>query len=114
MSLPWLLINIDSLQIDQLRRPHESQSSKCNCDFQGQDVGGTDFNTRLICITKEIIGPRHELMKTGQLNKAGEPFSVRAKPFWDLSCTQNVSDNNLLNCLCFLYRFLVITNNKSR
>jgi mRNA-capping enzyme len=60
--------------------------------FEGQDVGGTDFNTRLLCISKEIIGPRHELMKSGKINKALEPFSVRAKPFWDLSCTQSLLD----------------------
>ena len=70
--------------------------------LQGQDVGGTDFNTRLICITREIIEPRHNLMKTGKLDKASEPFSVRAKPFWDLTATQSVICSNVILLLLSL------------
>ena len=59
--------------------------------LQGQDVGKTDFDRRLLCINKEIITARHEKIKIGQLNKDREPFSVRAKPFWDLATTRSVS-----------------------
>ncbi|XP_053143299.1 mRNA-capping enzyme isoform X2 [Hemicordylus capensis] len=52
--------------------------------FSGQPVGECDFNTRLSCIEKEIIIPRHEKMKNGQIDKAQEPFSVRNKPFFDI------------------------------
>ena len=57
---------------------------------QGVDVGGTDFDRRLLCIQKEIIGPRHEKIRRGQLDKSNEPFSIRAKPFWDLITAQSV------------------------
>nr|XP_025949185.1 mRNA-capping enzyme isoform X3 [Dromaius novaehollandiae] len=52
--------------------------------FNGQPVGDCDFNVRLACIEKEIIFPRHEKMKTGLIDKAQEPFSVRNKPFFDI------------------------------
>uniref|UniRef100_A0A8C5Q5X0 mRNA-capping enzyme n=1 Tax=Leptobrachium leishanense TaxID=445787 RepID=A0A8C5Q5X0_9ANUR len=52
--------------------------------FNGQPVGECDFNVRLSCIEKEIIFPRHEKMKTGQIDKTQEPFSVRNKPFFDI------------------------------
>ncbi|KAH0622141.1 hypothetical protein JD844_024168, partial [Phrynosoma platyrhinos] len=52
--------------------------------FNGQSVGDCDFNVRLGCIEKEIISPRHDKMKTGQIDKAKEPFSVRNKPFFDI------------------------------
>ncbi|XP_078504413.1 mRNA-capping enzyme isoform X2 [Lissotriton helveticus] len=52
--------------------------------FSGQPVGECDFNVRLSCIEKELIMPRHEKMKTGLIDKAQEPFSVRNKPFFDI------------------------------
>ncbi|XP_075453954.1 mRNA-capping enzyme isoform X2 [Ascaphus truei] len=52
--------------------------------FNGQPVGDCDFNIRLSCIEKEIIFPRHEKMKTGHIDKAQEPFSIRHKPFFDI------------------------------
>ena len=67
--------------------------------FQGQEVGKCDFLTRLTCIEREIIGPRHEKIKAGQLDKAKEPFSVRLKPFWDISEVRKVS----VFVVCFLY-----------
>ncbi|XP_046548823.1 mRNA-capping enzyme-like [Haliotis rubra] len=48
--------------------------------FEGQDVGKTDFDRRLLCIQKEIISPRHAKIQQGMLDKTKEPFSVRAKP----------------------------------
>uniref|UniRef100_A0A8C9TD69 mRNA-capping enzyme n=1 Tax=Scleropages formosus TaxID=113540 RepID=A0A8C9TD69_SCLFO len=52
--------------------------------FNSQPVGQCDFNTRLLCIEKEIISPRLEKMKMGQIDKTKEPFSVRNKPFFDI------------------------------
>ncbi|XP_064652771.1 mRNA-capping enzyme-like [Lineus longissimus] len=53
--------------------------------FEGMDVAGTDFDRRLLCITKEIIGPRYKSIEQGKLDKLREAFSVRAKPFWDVT-----------------------------
>lgn len=58
---------------------------------QGQPVGECDFNIRLSCIEKEIILPRHDKMKTGQIDKAQEPFSVRNKPFFDIHAAKKVN-----------------------
>lgn len=58
--------------------------------FEGQEVGKTPFDTRLYCIQKEIVGPRNEKCAKGQLNKAIEPFSVRAKDFFDLDQAKNL------------------------
>ena len=55
------------------------------------DVGGTDFDRRMLCIQKEIVGPRHSKMAEGLLDKSLEPFSVRAKPFWDIFTAKSVS-----------------------
>ncbi|CAC5380119.1 RNGTT [Mytilus coruscus] len=62
--------------------------------FMGQEVGKTDFRTRLVCIEKELIGTRHAKMKTGEIDKAKEPFSVRLKPFWDVSVCRKVLDGS--------------------
>ncbi|XP_019713397.1 mRNA-capping enzyme isoform X2 [Hippocampus comes] len=56
--------------------------------FNGQPVGQCDFNIRLLCIEKEIISPRMEKMKTGQIDKTREPFSVRNKPFFDIQASR--------------------------
>lgn len=58
--------------------------------FQGQPVGQCNFYTRLLCIEKEIISPRFEKMKIGQIDKTKEPFSVRNKPFFDISASRKV------------------------
>lgn len=58
--------------------------------LQGQPVGQCDFNRRLLCIEKEIISPRFEKMKLGQIDKAKEPFSVRNKPFFDIHAARKV------------------------
>ncbi|XP_077990812.1 mRNA-capping enzyme-like [Glandiceps talaboti] len=60
--------------------------------FEGQPVGDTDFERRLLCIHKEIIGPRHEHMKQGRIDRTKEPFSVRAKPFWDVTTATKIVD----------------------
>lgn len=53
--------------------------------FKGQDVGLTDFERRLLCIKKEIIGARHTYIAEGKISKQEEPFSVRQKDFWDIA-----------------------------
>uniref|UniRef100_A0A3B3TG90 mRNA-capping enzyme n=1 Tax=Paramormyrops kingsleyae TaxID=1676925 RepID=A0A3B3TG90_9TELE len=58
--------------------------------FNDQPVGQCDFNTRLFCIEKEIISPRLEKMKMGQIDKTKEPFSVRNKPFFDIHASRKL------------------------
>lgn len=53
--------------------------------FENEDVGSRSFVDRLECIDKEIIGPRHEAMKRGQIRREQEPFSVRKKMFWEIT-----------------------------
>ncbi|CDQ65421.1 unnamed protein product [Oncorhynchus mykiss] len=62
--------------------------------FNGQPVGQCDFNIRLLCIEKEIISPRMEKMKTGQIDKTKEPFSVRNKPFFDIHAARKFRDSS--------------------
>ncbi|XP_053316627.1 mRNA-capping enzyme [Spea bombifrons] len=62
--------------------------------FNGQPVGECDFNIRLACIEKEIIFPRHEKMKTGLIDKAQEPFSVRNKPFFDIHAARKLLEGS--------------------
>ncbi|KAM8954080.1 mRNA-capping enzyme [Pelodytes ibericus] len=62
--------------------------------FNGQPVGDCDFNIRLSCIEKEIIFPRHEKMKTGHIDKAQEPFSVRNKPFFDIHAARKLLEGS--------------------
>lgn len=58
--------------------------------FEKMDVGGTDFGTRLICIEKEIIGPREEAKRLGKIDRTSEPFSVRKKDFWDITASRSL------------------------
>ncbi|XP_036003485.1 mRNA-capping enzyme [Fundulus heteroclitus] len=62
--------------------------------FQGQPVGQCDFNIRLLCIEKEIISPRMEKMKIGQIDKTKEPFSVRNKPFFDINASRKLLEGS--------------------
>ncbi|XP_032829539.2 mRNA-capping enzyme [Petromyzon marinus] len=64
--------------------------------FNGQPVGQCDFRTRQQCIQREIIEPRHEKMKAGHINKAMEPFSVRAKPFWDVTQSRSLLEGKFV------------------
>lgn len=63
----------------------------CVFVFQGQPVGQCNFNIRLLCIEKEIISPRMEKMKSGQIDKTKEPFGVRNKPFFDIHASRKVN-----------------------
>ncbi|XP_014662100.1 PREDICTED: mRNA-capping enzyme-like [Priapulus caudatus] len=60
--------------------------------FEGNDVGGCDFDRRLLCIGRELIGPRHQMMTQGKIDRTKESFSVRAKPFYDLTETRKLLD----------------------
>lgn len=51
----------------------------CRLLFQGQNVGDCDFRTRLLCIRKELIGPRIEAIKSGRIRRENEPISIRMK-----------------------------------
>ncbi|KAM9778988.1 mRNA-capping enzyme isoform X2 [Syngnathus typhle] len=62
--------------------------------FNGQSVGQCDFNRRLLCMEKEIISPRMEKMKTGQIDKTKEPFSVRNKPFFDIQASRKLLEGS--------------------
>ncbi|XP_026173837.1 mRNA-capping enzyme isoform X2 [Mastacembelus armatus] len=62
--------------------------------FNGQPVGQCDFSIRLLCIEKEIISPRMEKMKTGQIDKTKEPFSVRNKPFFDIHASRKLLEGS--------------------
>ncbi|KAM9704186.1 mRNA-capping enzyme [Menidia menidia] len=62
--------------------------------FNRQPVGQCDFNIRLLCIEKEIISPRMEKMKTGQIDKTKEPFSVRNKPFFDIHASRKLLEGS--------------------
>ncbi|XP_053382775.1 mRNA-capping enzyme-like [Mercenaria mercenaria] len=62
--------------------------------FEGQEVGKTDFNTRMLCINKEIVGARNSKIQQGLLDKTKEPFSVRVKPFWDIVTARKILDGD--------------------
>ncbi|XP_019851712.1 PREDICTED: mRNA-capping enzyme-like isoform X4 [Amphimedon queenslandica] len=54
--------------------------------FEGsKDVARCDHQRRMLCIDRELIMPREEAAKRGIIDKIREPFSVRAKQFWDVS-----------------------------
>ncbi|XP_051951188.1 mRNA-capping enzyme [Xyrauchen texanus] len=62
--------------------------------FNGQPVGQCDFDRRLLCIVKEIISPRSEKIRLGQIDKAKEPFSVRNKPFFDIHAARKLLEGS--------------------
>lgn len=54
--------------------------------FEGNRIGELEFYPkRLTAIDVEIIRPRIDAMKEGRIIKEVEPFSVRAKSFFDIS-----------------------------
>ena len=56
-------------------------------DGKDQPVGQTDFNTRLVCIEREIEGARANYITKGVIDKLQEPFRIRMKKFWDPQST---------------------------
>lgn len=55
--------------------------------FEDEQIGQSNFDIRMQCIDREIIGPRHEALRLGKINRAMEPFSVRKKEFFPLMHT---------------------------
>jgi len=53
--------------------------------FKTNEVGKGDFGLRELCIHKELIGVRSQLIAEGKIDKAKESFSVRQKQFWDVA-----------------------------
>ncbi|KAI8483746.1 hypothetical protein Bbelb_385380 [Branchiostoma belcheri] len=62
--------------------------------FEGQPVGECDFSRRLLCIRKEIEETRDSKAQAGALDKSREPFSVRHKPFWDITMSPKLLDGS--------------------
>ncbi|RWS31627.1 hypothetical protein B4U80_08533 [Leptotrombidium deliense] len=58
--------------------------------FENIDVGGTDFERRLFCLRKEIIGPREVAKREGRIDSNKGPFSIRLKEFWDLIAAKSL------------------------
>ncbi|XP_015912150.1 mRNA-capping enzyme isoform X2 [Parasteatoda tepidariorum] len=58
--------------------------------FENVDVGKTDFDRRLLCINKEIVSTRTAAFQEGRLDRTKEPFSVRAKQFWDVTMARQL------------------------
>ncbi|KHN80906.1 mRNA-capping enzyme [Toxocara canis] len=61
--------------------------------YEGINVGDCDFTTRLLCIQKELIGPRIEALKTGRIRRENEPMSIRAKEFWGLDAVRKLFED---------------------
>uniref|UniRef100_H2ZH30 mRNA-capping enzyme n=1 Tax=Ciona savignyi TaxID=51511 RepID=H2ZH30_CIOSA len=55
-------------------------------------LGDCDFRRRLQCIDRELIGPRHEKMRRGLIDRRLEPFSVRKKEFWEIQTSRELLD----------------------
>lgn len=56
--------------------------------YENEDFSTKSFEDRLIAIKHYIIGPRHEAMRRGMINRNNESFSVRNKDFWDIMQTE--------------------------
>ena len=90
------MILMKSYNILESSMPHSSKHTRCY-SLSGEEVGKCNFDTRLICIEKEIVNARHDAMREGLLDKSKEPFSIRLKPFWDIS--QVGWSSSLFSCL---------------
>ncbi|XP_064483441.1 mRNA-capping enzyme-like [Ornithodoros turicata] len=58
--------------------------------FEGKEVGKADFGVRLLCIAREICEPRKRAMQEGRISRVQEPFGVRQKQFWDITCAESL------------------------
>ena len=63
-------------------------------DGKDQAVGQVDFNTRLVCIEREIEKARRTYIESGRIDKFKEPFRVRMKQFWDIQSTKTLLGPN--------------------
>ncbi|ESO07460.1 hypothetical protein HELRODRAFT_92373 [Helobdella robusta] len=64
--------------------------------LDGHDVGDWNFELRMMCILKDIIQPRDEC----KVDRSLEPFSIRAKQFWDLTFSESLLDENFVKTVC--------------
>ena len=62
--------------------------------FESQEVGSCDFRRRILCIDKEIIGPRERAKGEGVIDRNLEPFGVRKKDFWEVRDTYKIFGEN--------------------
>jgi len=62
--------------------------------FGNDQVGKMPFWTRLLCIEKELIGPRTIAIQKGLIDKQREPFSVRKKQFFDIEKSAHLLDED--------------------
>lgn len=53
--------------------------------FDGHNLAQRSFATRLACIANDIVRPRHDAISSGWIRREEEPFSVRAKDFWEVT-----------------------------
>lgn len=60
--------------------------------FEGQEVGKTDLDRRMLCIDKELIKPRNVGIQSGKIDKSQEPFSIRKKDFFPVEQVVKVLD----------------------
>lgn len=58
--------------------------------FRDDEVGKTNFNTRMHCIMKEIIETRRDASQRGIISIPDEPFALRKKEFYDLEMTEKI------------------------
>lgn len=67
--------------------------------FEGNPIGESPFDKRLMCIRKELIDPRHEAFSKGIINRSLESFSVRNKEFWDITKAASLLNPKFTRCL---------------
>lgn len=58
--------------------------------YEGKDIGILPFGQRLSMIEHKIINSRNEAIRTGKIDRSGEPFGVRQKPFYPLIKTKSL------------------------
>ncbi|CAG0916172.1 unnamed protein product [Notodromas monacha] len=67
--------------------------------FEGNNVGKLPFPDRLRCIEHELINPRNAATVKGFLDRTREPFGVRLKPFYELSCAGTLLGEKFIKSL---------------
>ncbi|CDW52813.1 mRNA capping enzyme [Trichuris trichiura] len=67
------------------------------------------FHDRHEIIRKRIIGPRTEALSSKRIVREREPFGIRQKPFFELSCIEKVGSNWKPAERLFLFEFKVLS-----
>lgn len=68
--------------------------------FGQENIGAQPFYpTRLRCIEKELIQPRHKGIESGIINRQAEPFGIRKKDFWDIGHAASLLGEKFAKCL---------------